>query len=75
MGGLNLLLCFVFYQREKKLKELESELQETKAEENKQKKQQHLTEVVKVVFMIYFRILKQEPNTKLLSVTLEGLAK
>lgn len=61
--------------RDKKLKELEGELQETKAEENKQKKQQHLTEVVKVVFMIYFRIFKQEPNTKLLSVTLEGLAK
>lgn len=57
------------------MKEVDKELQETKAEENKQKKQQAFTEVVKVVFMIYFRILKQEHNSKLLSVALEGLAK
>lgn len=57
------------------MKDLDKELLETKAEENKQKKQQAFTEVVKVVFMIYFRILKQEHNSKLLSVTLEGLAK
>ncbi|XP_034251483.1 nucleolar complex protein 3 homolog [Thrips palmi] len=61
--------------REKMLKEVNRELMETEAEENKQKKQQAFTEVVKVVFMIYFRILKQEYNSKLLSVCLEGLAK
>lgn len=48
---------------------------ETKAEENKQTKQQNLTEITKVVFMIYFRILKRSPNSKLLSATLEGLSK
>lgn len=48
---------------------------ETKAEESKQTKQQNLTEIIKVVFMIYFRILKRSPNSKLLSATLEGLSK
>jgi nucleolar complex protein 3 len=47
---------------------------ETKAEENKQAKQQHLTEVTKLVFTIYFRVLKKAPSSKILSITLEGLA-
>uniref|UniRef100_A0A8D8WFX0 NOC3-like protein n=1 Tax=Cacopsylla melanoneura TaxID=428564 RepID=A0A8D8WFX0_9HEMI len=54
---------------------LEQELLETKAEENKQVKQNYMTEVTKLVFTIYFRILKKEPRSKLLSATLEGLAK
>lgn len=48
---------------------------ETKAEENKKSKNQFLTEITKIVCMVYFRILKKTPNSKLLSVTLEGLAK
>lgn len=60
--------------RQKKLKELEKELQETKAEENKQTKQYKLTEITKMVFTIYFRILKNDPNSQLLSACLEGLA-
>lgn len=61
--------------RQKKLKELEQEMMETKAEENKQNRGQKLTEIVKMVFNIYFRILKNDPGSKLLSTTLEGLAK
>ncbi|XP_047114636.1 nucleolar complex protein 3 homolog isoform X1 [Schistocerca piceifrons] len=61
--------------KSKKLEELEKELLETKAEENVQSKQQNLTEVTKTVFTIYFRVLKQAPSSKLLSVTLEGLAR
>ncbi|KAJ1531012.1 hypothetical protein ONE63_005844 [Megalurothrips usitatus] len=61
--------------REKKMKELERDLQATNAEEDRERKHKDLTEVVKVVFMIYFRILKKEPNSRLLSVALEGLAK
>ena len=61
--------------RKKKLAELEKELFETKAEENKNVKEKKLTEITKLVFTIYFRILKTAPNSKLLSVTLEGLAK
>nr|CAD7453641.1 unnamed protein product [Timema tahoe] len=61
--------------RSKKLDELEKELLETKAEENKKSKGQNLTEITKVVFTIYFRVLKSAPSSKLLSVTLEGLAK
>lgn len=60
--------------RMKKLKELEKELQETKAEENKQTKQYKLTEITKMVFTIYFRILKNDPSSQLLSACLEGLA-
>lgn len=61
--------------RKKKLAELEKEMLETKAEENKQTKNAKLTDTSKLVFTIYFRILKQYPNSKLLSSTLEGLAK
>jgi len=62
-------------QRNKRLEELERELLETKAEENKQAKQQHLTEVTKLVFTIYFRVLKKAPSSKILCITLEGLAR
>uniref|UniRef100_U5EWB9 NOC3-like protein n=1 Tax=Corethrella appendiculata TaxID=1370023 RepID=U5EWB9_9DIPT len=61
--------------RKKKLTELEKELFETKAEENKQIKNSKLTEITKLVFTIFFRILKTAPTSKLLSVTLEGLSK
>lgn len=61
--------------RKKKLADLERELLETKAEENKQAKNTKLVDIMKLTFTIYFRILKQNPNSKLLSTTLEGLAK
>ncbi|KAF7271845.1 hypothetical protein GWI33_015322 [Rhynchophorus ferrugineus] len=61
--------------RKKKLQELEKEMLETKAEENRQVKQQNLTEITKIIFNIYFRILKNSENPKLLGVCLEGLAK
>lgn len=61
--------------RKKKLEDLEKEMMETEAEENKQSRQAKLTEISKLVFTIYFRILKESPNSKLLSCTLEGLAK
>lgn len=61
--------------RSKKLEEIERELLETKAEENKEAKQQHLTEVTKLVFTIYFRVLKKAPSSKILCITLEGLAR
>ncbi|OAD53274.1 Nucleolar complex protein 3 like protein [Eufriesea mexicana] len=61
--------------KNKKLEQVEKELLETKAEENKQSKQKLLTEITNIVFTIYFRILKQAPNSKILSICLEGLAK
>lgn len=61
--------------KNKKLEQVEKEMLETKAEENKQEKQKILTEITSIVFTIYFRILKQAPNSKVLSVCLEGLAK
>ncbi|XP_076301364.1 nucleolar complex protein 3 [Lasioglossum baleicum] len=61
--------------KSKKLEQVEKELLETKAEENKQTKQKLLTEITSIVFTIYFRILKQAPNSKILSICLEGLAK
>jgi nucleolar complex protein 3 len=48
---------------------------ETKAEENKEAKQHNLTEVTKLVFTIYFRVLKKAPSSKIISITLEGLAR
>lgn len=61
--------------RSKKLEAVEKEMLEIKAEENKVKKQKLLTEITSVVFTIYFRILKEAPNSKVLSCCLEGLAK
>ncbi|XP_015590385.1 nucleolar complex protein 3 homolog isoform X2 [Cephus cinctus] len=61
--------------KNKKLEQVEKEMLETKAEENKQNKEKVLTEITSIVFTIYFRVLKQAPNSKILSVTLEGLAK
>lgn len=61
--------------KNKKLEQVEKELLETKAEENKEIKHKILTEITSIVFTIYFRILKQAPNSKVLSTCLEGLAK
>ncbi|KAI4467923.1 nucleolar complex protein 3 [Holotrichia oblita] len=61
--------------RKKRLQELEKEMLETKAEENIQTKQKNLTEITKIIFGIYFRILKSSNNTRVLGVCLEGLAK
>lgn len=61
--------------RKKKLQLLEKELLETKAEESRQAKQENLTEITKIVFGVYFRILKSSTNCKVLGVCLEGLAK
>lgn len=60
--------------RRKKLSELNKELEETRAEENKQTKHFKLTEIVKMLFNIYFRVLKNDPTSKVLSAILEGLA-
>ncbi|XP_014241260.1 nucleolar complex protein 3 homolog [Cimex lectularius] len=61
--------------RQKRIAEIEKELLETKAEENKQQQKALLTEVIKLVFTIYFRILKSAPSSGLLSAALQGLAK
>lgn len=60
--------------RRKKLTELNKELEETRAEENKQTKHYKLTEIIKMVFTVFFRILKNDPTSKVLSAILEGLA-
>ncbi|CAH1955437.1 unnamed protein product [Acanthoscelides obtectus] len=61
--------------RKKKLAELDKELLETKAEENRQTKEKNVTEITKILFNIYFRILKTSKNNKLLGACLQGLAK
>ncbi|EDV93394.1 nucleolar complex protein 3 homolog [Drosophila grimshawi] len=60
--------------RRKKLTEVNRELEETRAEENKQTKHHKLTEIIKMVFTIYFRVLKNDPTSRVLSSILEGLA-
>ncbi|KAH0550275.1 nucleolar complex protein 3 homolog [Cotesia glomerata] len=61
--------------RNKKLQEVEKELLETKAEENKAQAEKVLTEIISIVFTIYFKVIKTFPNSKILSSCLEGLAK
>lgn len=65
----------MFVQRNKRMEELNKELLETQAEENKQTKQKFFTEVTKLVFTVFFRVLKSAPTSSLLAATLEGLAK
>ncbi|XP_058058231.1 nucleolar complex protein 3 homolog [Anopheles bellator] len=61
--------------RKKKLSELEKDIFETKAEESKQVVRRKLTDISKLTFMIFFKILKCYPDSRVLSVTLEGLSK
>ncbi|KFB45528.1 AGAP010308-PA-like protein [Anopheles sinensis] len=61
--------------RKKKLQELEKDIFETKAEESKQVVRRKLTDISKMAFMVYFKILKCYPDSRVLSATLEGLAK
>ena len=51
------------------------ELEATRAEVNKERKTEHQTEITKTVFTVYFRVLKATTKSKLISATLEGLAK
>ncbi|OXU22923.1 hypothetical protein TSAR_001141 [Trichomalopsis sarcophagae] len=61
--------------RKSKLEQIEKELLETKAEENKQSQSKTFTEITSLLFTIYFRILKNAPSGKILSSCLEGLSK
>ncbi len=61
--------------RRKKIERLEKEVVAAKAEHNKGSKVKHQTETVKLVFTIYFRILKMAPKSGLMGVVLQGLAK
>merc|ERR1712106_131294 len=61
--------------RKKKLESLEKELLEARGEEGKKVKEKYFTEATKMVFMIYFRILKSFPKSKLMGAVLEGLSR
>jgi len=61
--------------RRKKLEGLEKELLEARGEEGKKVKEKYFTEVTKLVFTIYFRILKSYPKSQLMGAVLEGLSK
>merc|ERR1712025_179488 len=61
--------------RRKKLESLEKELLEARGEEGKKVKEKYFTETTKLVFTIYFRILKSYPKSQLMGVVLEGLSK
>lgn len=61
--------------RKKKLKQLENELFETRADENKIILTKKISELTQMVFTILFRILKATPDSKLLSTSLEILSR
>jgi len=61
--------------RKKKLEALEKELLEARGEEGKKVKEKFFTETTKLVFTIYFRVLKSFPHSKLIGSVIEGLAK
>ena len=61
--------------RRKKLEALEKELLIARGEEGKKVKEKYFTEVTKLVFTIYFRILKSHPRSQLMGAVLEGLSK
>jgi len=61
--------------RKKKLEALEKELLEARGEEGKKVKDRFFTDTTKIVFTIYFRVLKSFPRSRLMGSVLEGLAK
>lgn len=61
--------------RRKKIERLEKEIVVARAEHSKGSKSKYQTETVKLVFTIYFRILKMAPKSVLMGVVLQGLAK
>jgi len=61
--------------RKKKLESLEKELLEARGEEGKKVKEKFFTETTKMVFTIFFRILKSYPKSQLMGAVLEGLSK
>lgn len=61
--------------RKREMKKLDKELQETEAVESQQKRAKLQTEILKFVFVTYFRVLKTVGHSPLLSPVLEGLAK
>lgn len=58
----------------KKDKEVQKELRETEATERKEDRDLVQTETLKVIFLLYFRILKSTKRSPLLPVVLEALA-
>ena len=68
----------IFFGVFKKLKEkeqLENELQEKSITDRLKIKSNLQTKILEQIFMIYFNILKKNPNFKLMPSVLEGLAK
>ncbi|XP_047537356.1 nucleolar complex protein 3 homolog [Vanessa atalanta] len=61
--------------RAKKLKEVERELLETRAQESAATRRALLTDVTRTLFHIYFRLLKAAPRAGLLAAALTGLAR
>ncbi|KAI0241833.1 hypothetical protein LSAT2_017982 [Lamellibrachia satsuma] len=61
--------------RKKQIYELEKELEGAAASQDKRKRLRINTEIISLVFLTYFRILKQARHSKLLSSVLAGLAK
>ncbi|CAB4012851.1 nucleolar complex 3 homolog [Paramuricea clavata] len=61
--------------RQKELKKIEKELQEAEAVEGKEKSRKMQTEIIKLVFSIYFRVLKTSDVCPLLAPVLAGLSK
>merc|ERR1719433_319528 len=61
--------------RKKKLEILEKELLEARGEGGKNVKERFFTDATKLVFTIYFRILKSFPKSNLMGSVLEGLSR
>ncbi|RKP25972.1 CBF/Mak21 family-domain-containing protein [Syncephalis pseudoplumigaleata] len=56
-------------------KEVESEMREAEAEYSREERERMYNETLKMVFITYFRVLKQGDTSPLLPAVLEGLAK
>ncbi|KAB0794961.1 hypothetical protein PPYR_01175 [Photinus pyralis] len=60
--------------RAARVKEVEKALMEAKAEESRQGKQKNVTEITKFIFGIFFKVLKNSTNTKIVGICLQGVA-
>eukprot|EP00005_Dracoamoeba_jomungandri_P005521 CAMPEP_0174260724 /NCGR_PEP_ID=MMETSP0439-20130205/10371_1 /TAXON_ID=0 /ORGANISM="Stereomyxa ramosa, Strain Chinc5" /LENGTH=919 /DNA_ID=CAMNT_0015345031 /DNA_START=28 /DNA_END=2784 /DNA_ORIENTATION=- len=63
------------YQDYKEMKKVESEMQKVAAEQNEEERHIIQTDILRAVFVSYFRILKKSKNSPLLPAVLDGLAR
>ena len=63
------------FQKFRKFRKLEEKRKEERIKKDEEVRSSQHTQVIEILFGLYFHILKRRPNNKLNGIVLEGLAK